>query len=184
MTDDVQHILGDLKPRRAPADLRGRVLGAVDEELSAAPKPPASRARWDLRLAAAVAVSLVLGVVLNVWSIRQDDARHARLYGPSRLPREIRETVEVVENVAGPECAEFLTRRFVASRQSICREQPSVVFRRHQQMMQFVLTEKGFVHVEEDIPVEHAEEDTQMERNSARWPGRGAFDRQRGICLA
>lgn len=61
------------------------------------------RTRWDVRIGAAVAVSLILGVVLNVWAIRSDDSRQARLYGPNPLPREICETVETAEHVAGPE---------------------------------------------------------------------------------
>ena len=101
MKDDVERMLNSLTPQGAAAGLRDEVLEAVAGELAATVRLPRRGSRWDLRIGATVAVALILGVALNVWAIRSDDARQARLFGPSPLPREICETVETVEQVAG-----------------------------------------------------------------------------------
>jgi len=175
MKDDTERLLESLTPRGAPAQLRDDVLGAVADELAATRPSPVRRTRWDLRIGATVAVSLVLGVVLNIWAIRSDDARQARLYGPDPLPRQICETVEVAERVAGPECAELVRQRLVSAWQSRPRDDPRAIFRYHQQLMQLVLTEKGFID---------AEEDPQMDRHRLGQPDRSASDRQRRLRVA
>lgn len=170
MKNDIQRILESLTPCGAPADLRGRVLESVARELPVIRRSPTRRARWDLRIAMAVAASLILGVVLNIGAIRSDDARQARLYGPDPLPREIRRTVEIAEQVAGPECAEWVRQRLVSARQSGRGGDPPAIDRYHQQLMQLAMTERRF---------NHAEKDPQVDRHRLGRPDRSALDCQR-----
>lgn len=175
MKDDIERILESLTPRGAAAGMRDEVLGAVAEELAATVRLPKHGTRWDIRVGAAVAVSLILGVVLNVWAIRSDDARQARLYGPKPLPRAICETVETARHVAGPECAELVRRRLVSAWQARRRDDPLAVFRYHQQLMQLVLTEKGYTDVQKD---------PQVGRHRLGQPDRSASGCQRRLCVA
>jgi hypothetical protein len=178
MKNDIEDMLESLTPCRARAELRDEVLGAVADELVPTRPTPVRRARWDFRVGAAIAVSLILGVVLNVWAIRSDDARQARLFGPEPLPRQICETVETAERVAGPECAEMIRQRLVSAWQSRPRDDPRAVFRYRQQLIQLVLSEKGFIDAEKDPQV------PQVDRNRLGQPDRSALDRQRHLRVA
>jgi len=175
MKDDIQRLLESLTPRGAPAELRDDVLGAVADELAAPRSSPVRRTRWDVRIGAAVAVSLILAVMLNIWAIRADDARQARLYGPTPLPRGICEIVETAEHVGGSECAELVRSRLVSAWQARRRDDPLAVFRYHHQLVQLVLTEKGFTG---------AEEDPQVDRHRPGQPDRSASRCQRRLCVA
>jgi len=143
MKNDIQRILESLTPCGAPADLRGRVLESVARELPVIRRSPTRRARWDLQ---------------------------ARLYGPDPLPREIRRTVEIAEQVAGPECAEWVRQRLVSARQSGRGGDPPAIDRYHQQLMQLAMTERRF---------NHAEKDPQVDRHRLGRPDRSALDCQR-----
>ena len=178
MKNDIEDLLESLTPCRAPAELCDEVLGAVADELVLMRRMPVRRARWDFRVGAAIAVSLILGVVLNVWAIRSDDAHQARLFGPEPLPRQICETVETAERVAGPECAEMIRQRLVLAWQSRPQDDPRAVFRYRQQLIQLVLSEKGFIDAEEDPQV------PQVDRNRLGQPDRSALDRQRRLRMA
>jgi hypothetical protein len=174
MNDKIERVLKGLAPRGAPADLRDRVLGSVLESLAGEPAVT-RRVRWDLRVAAAVAASLILGATLNLWAIRSDDARQARLYGPDVLPRGICETVQTAEHVAGPECAEWVRQQVVSAWRSRQREDLPAFARYHEQLMRFVLTEKGTTDVEAD---------SQVDGHRAGRPDRSALDCQRRLCVA
>lgn len=178
MKNDIEDILENLTPCRTPGELRDRVLGAVAGELVPTRPTPVRRAMWDFRVGAAVAVSLILGVMLNAWAIRSDDARHARLYGSEPLPRQICEAVETAECVAGPECADMIRQRLVSAWQSRPRDDPRAVLRYRQQLIQLVLSEKGFIDAEEDPQV------PQVDRNRLGQPDRSALDRQRRLRVA
>ena len=124
MNDDVEWILNGLMPRGAAAELRDRVLRAVAAELVAPQRSPPLLARRDVRAALAMAALLLVGVLLNVWVIRSDDARQARLYGAGPLPRAIHETVQMAQHAAGPACAELIRQQLVAAWQSRRRSAP------------------------------------------------------------
>jgi hypothetical protein len=64
MTDDLPEIFDRLDTPQPPAELRARVLAAVDRELTRRRKP-----RWERALELGVAASFVLGVGLNVWQV-------------------------------------------------------------------------------------------------------------------
>jgi hypothetical protein len=146
--------LNDLTPRTAPAELRGRVLRAVAAELVATPRSPRLLARRDVRAAWAVAASLFAAVVLNVWVIRVDDGRQARLCGARPLPHEIRETIQMADQTAGPACAELVRRQLVDAWQSRRRSQAPDMVRYQQQLQQLLFVEKGVIDVQEDSQVD------------------------------
>ncbi len=77
MNDDLEQRLGRLTPRGPRAELRPQVLAVVARRLQAN-----RESRVFRRAALAVAVSLVLGVGLNVALSRASDQRMARLLGP------------------------------------------------------------------------------------------------------
>jgi hypothetical protein len=175
MNDDLERSLRNLTARGAPAHLRAEVLEAVADELAVTRPETTRRAAWDFRIGMAVAASLIMGVVLNVWAIRSDDSRRARLYGPDPLPRDIRETLETVEHIAGPECEKLLRRRLISARQFGPRQKLHAIRQYQQQLMQLALQQKGFIGVEED---------PQMGRDQSGRPRGSASHCQRHLCVA
>ncbi len=61
MSDELPDVFRQVQPRRAPDELRQRVLAAVEPHLVRRKKP-----RWERTIELAVAASLALGVGLNV----------------------------------------------------------------------------------------------------------------------
>lgn len=79
MMDDFSNEL-DRRPRpMPPAELRERVLSAVSRELAI---PKRRKPLWERAAEIAVAASLVLGVGMNVWQWRADQAWNQRVFGP------------------------------------------------------------------------------------------------------
>jgi hypothetical protein len=81
MNDELPEVFRDVAPRGAPAELRAKTLAAVGRELSRRRKP-----RWERIVELSVAASLALGIGLNVWLVRSDEAWHARVVGVPGLP--------------------------------------------------------------------------------------------------
>ena len=107
--NQVEQRLRGLTPRGTDPGLRGRVLAAVGRELAADRVSP-----WGRRLGLAVAASLLLGVVLNVWVNKASDRRLARLYGPPPVPRQIAEVAEAVASVTDAEIGSRMEQQLVA----------------------------------------------------------------------
>jgi hypothetical protein len=126
MNDDIEQRLGRLTPRGVRLELREKVLVAVSAELQKAkgvplpdtactpvaahdekergPTPVAVRpslakadSPWLRRAAIAAAVSLLLGIGLNVWVSKAADRRLAALFGP---PRTSKGATEIAIDVA------------------------------------------------------------------------------------
>ena len=91
MNRDLEQKLGQLTPRGAGPALRDQGLDAVGQALHAEPS-----SGWRFRSGLAVAASLVLAIVLNVWVNRWADRNLARLYGPPPVPKPIVEIVMIV----------------------------------------------------------------------------------------
>ena len=104
--DHVEERLRRVTPRGTGTGLREQVLAAVGRELSADPL-----ARWERRLGLAVAASIALGIVLNVWAVRVDRQVQARLYGPRPVPRQIADLAETVASVTDAETGRRLERQ-------------------------------------------------------------------------
>jgi hypothetical protein len=140
--DDIEALLGGLKPRGAGAELRPRVLAAVEQELAAqggwhvpelakgvpstgkhalrdpqagAPAqgvPPTTVRHVSRRAAIAVAAALVMGIAVNVAVDWRAEQRMAQLVGPAPVPRQIRELARDVEQVADAQTAKWVVQQF------------------------------------------------------------------------
>ena len=103
MTDELPAPFNRLAPRAAPPELRGRVLAAVERELAGA-RAPRSR-RWQRAFELSVAACLALGIGLNVWQSRAEEAWHARVYGTASLPRGLANVSDSVESITDAKTA-------------------------------------------------------------------------------
>jgi hypothetical protein len=65
MSDELPEIFERVRPVAAPAELRQRVLSAVEREIRTRRKPA-----WERALEWGVAACLVLGIGLNAWQWR------------------------------------------------------------------------------------------------------------------
>jgi len=90
--------------------LRGRILDAVGQELGGG-----AGKRWQGRAALAVALSILLGVGLNVWIVRASNRRRAELYGPDPLPRQIAEICQSIESVSDAETGRSIEKQLAAA---------------------------------------------------------------------
>ena len=89
MTDDMTSELPDefarLTPQKAPAELRQRVLAAVDEELALPTSVNAAskrrKPRWERALELATAASVALGIGMHVWQSQHDAAWREQVFG-------------------------------------------------------------------------------------------------------
>ena len=89
MTDDISNELTDefarLTPRKAPVELRPRVLAVVNDELSASASinaaPKRRKPRWERALELATAASLALGIGMHAWQSQHDAAWREQVFG-------------------------------------------------------------------------------------------------------
>jgi hypothetical protein len=111
MNEDLPQPFGRLTPRPAPNELRARVLGAVANELARRKTP-----RWERVFECAVAASLALGIGLNVWLERADEAWQARVYGPLPVSRAIADVAQAVASVTDAQTGQWIQQRLSESR--------------------------------------------------------------------
>jgi hypothetical protein len=168
--EHVEERLRRLTPRRAGPELREQVLAAVGRELSAHPV-----SRWERWLGLAVAASVLLGVVLNVWANKATDRRLARLYGPPPVPRQIAEVAEMVASVTDAETGRRLERQLAAMWRSREAELPYPPIDYSQLLRELELVRKDPRH--EDL----LEEGTEMDRDRRGRGDRDASDCQRHL---
>jgi hypothetical protein len=100
MSDDLEQLLGQLRPRGPANELRPLVLGAVDNELSRRGSVP-----WLRGYAAIVAAALLLGVFVNYWVSARQEERLAGIIGPPPVPRTVAEVAKAVAEVTDAETA-------------------------------------------------------------------------------
>lgn len=89
MTDDMSSELPEefarLTPQKAPAELRQRIVVAVNEELAAPASTNAAskrrKPRWERALELATAASLALGIGMHVWQSQHDAAWREQVFG-------------------------------------------------------------------------------------------------------
>ncbi len=178
MNPDIETLLKNVPPHNAPPDLRGRVLRAVEVELGRAPIPRAWLSRSDVRAAFCVSAALLVGVLLNAWAVRSDEARQARLCGVRPLPRAMRDAIEMAESAAGPTGKEFVRRQAVAAWQARLRAQAWDIGCYEQQLRRIVLAvlaeERSF----------HVQEDSEVDADRPGRDARSALDRQRDFRVA
>jgi hypothetical protein len=128
MNDDVEQRMSRLTPRGVRPELLEKVLGAVTDELQAAPKgteevvgemssssevrlrqPPPSP--WLRRAAAAVAASLLLGILLNIWVNKAADRRWAALFGPPPISKGAMQIAKDVARITDAETGQWVYRQ-------------------------------------------------------------------------
>jgi len=170
--DHVEQALRRVTPRGAGPGLRERVLAAIGRELSADPL-----ARWERRLGLAVAASIALGIVLNVWAVRTDRQCQARLYGPPPIPRQIADLAETVASVTDAETGQRLERQLAAIWRSRKAELPYPPIDYSQFLREFEVVRKEPRH--ENL----LEEGTETNRDRRRRGDRDTSDCQRRLGL-
>jgi hypothetical protein len=171
MSDDVERFLQEVTPRGAGPELRGQVLDAVGGELA---KRPAGR--WERRTARAVAASVLITVVLNVWLVTSSNRRRAALYGPAPVPRPIAEVCQAVESVTDVATGRQIQAQLLAAWRSRPARPP-----------QSVCTIDGIEHdsgmIEKGWHDETTPENLEMDRDRGRRPDRHTSDRRHGMGL-
>lgn len=170
--DHAEQRLRRVTPRGAGPELRGQVLAAVGRELAADRVGP-----WGRRLGLAVAASLLLGVVLNVWVNKASDRRLARLYGPPPVPRQIAEVAEAVASVTDAETGRRIEQQLVAAWRSRAAALPQRAIDYAQLMRELKLVRKDPRH--EDL----LEKGTEMDRDRRRGAPGDTSDCQRHLGL-
>jgi hypothetical protein len=113
MNDDIERRLSQSTPRGAPPELRARVLDAVAAELPSA--EPASSGQ-PLRLAIAIAASVLAGLWLNVWVTDRLDRRLAVVLGPPPVRRQAAEIAADVASITDPSTGRWVYQCLSASR--------------------------------------------------------------------
>jgi len=170
--EHVEQTLRRLTPCGAGPELRGQVLAGVGRELSAEPA-----SRWQGKLGLAVAASILLGIVLNVWAVRVDRQCQARLYGPRPVPRQIADLTETVASVTDAETGRRLERQLAAIWRSREAELPYPPIDYSQFLREFEVVRKEPPH--EDL----LKEGTETNRDRRRRGDRDTSDCQRHLGL-
>jgi hypothetical protein len=110
MNDELERLFEQALARGPAAELRGRVLDAVSEELASG-----AGGGWQRRAGLAVALSILLAVALNAWIVQGSNRRRAELYGPQPVPRQIAEIRQSIESVTDAETGRLLEKRLAAA---------------------------------------------------------------------
>jgi hypothetical protein len=175
MNSVIERLLTGRTTCSAPPELRSRVLQAVAVELTLVPASRPWLSRGDVWTGLTVAAALLIGVLVNVWAVRSDEVRQARLCGERPLPREISAKIQIAESVAGPAGAELVRHQLLAAWHAR-RSARTWDIERYQQLIQQTFgIETRFLDVQEDSEVD----DDRPGRDA-----RSALDRQRHIRMA
>ena len=110
MNEEMERLFEQALARRPAAELRGRVLDAVSEELASG-----AGGRWQRRAGLAVAVSILLAVALNAWIVEASNRRRAQLYGPNPVPRQIAEIRQSIESVTDADTGRLIEKQLAAA---------------------------------------------------------------------
>jgi len=111
--DEIERLLGRLKPRVPAPDIRPWVLTAVASELRKEPDSP-----WLRRVTWATAAALLFGIALNVWVNESANCRLAQLFGPPPISKQAKELADTIESVADAQTARWVYERCVAAQSS------------------------------------------------------------------
>jgi hypothetical protein len=77
-------------------------------------QPPSSP--WLCRAAIAVAMSLLLGVGLNIWASKESEQRLARIYGPAPISKPAMEIATAVGAITDAQTGQWVYNRLVTPR--------------------------------------------------------------------
>ena len=171
MNDDAERLLQEVTPRGARAELRGQVLDAVGAELATRPA-----GRFQRRAARAVAASVLISVVLNVWLVTSSNRRRAALYGPAPIPRPIAEVCQAVESVTDVQTGRQIQEQLVAA----WRARP---VRPPQSVCSFDVIRDDWDMIGKDWRDENVPTSLEMDRDRGREPDRDTSDARRSMVL-
>jgi hypothetical protein len=123
MNEEFPSPFSELTPRRAPAALRARVLNAVRQELAQPGELQtghqstelAKGLPWGRVVEIAVAASFVLGIGLNVWQQRAENAWQLRVFGPAPVSQDISSLAEAVASVTDAESGRWMQQALSAA---------------------------------------------------------------------
>src|SRR5262249_10586305 len=113
MNDDIERWLRQATHRGAPPELRARVLDTVAAEL---PSAESASSGQPLRLAIAIAASVLAGLWWNVWVTAGLDPRLAAVLGPPPVRRQAEEIAADVASITDPSTGHWVYQRLSASR--------------------------------------------------------------------
>jgi hypothetical protein len=113
MNDEIERRLHQMTPRGAPAELRRRVLAAVDEPLR--PVTPL-RSRRSFRPALAVAIGVLASLALNFWVSDRLDRRLAIVLGPPPVRKQAAEIAADVASITDSATGQWVYERLAADR--------------------------------------------------------------------
>lgn len=164
MNDEIEPLLGRLKPRGVGPELRPQVLAAVASRLEAESASP-----WLRRSALAVAATLLVGIALNVWVSDRSERRLAQLFGPTPVPKQVLELADAVQEITDTQTAQWIRQRFAASRPS---GKSLAAYASYNDMLRRLLEDPSALS--KDPYDETPQEDRQMDRDRA---GRAGGDR-------
>jgi hypothetical protein len=112
MNDNIERRLRQVTARGASPELRPRVLAAVAGQLRLATPLPS---RGPLRLALAIAASLLAGLALNYWVNDAIDRRLAVVFGPRPVPKQAAELAAEIASITDPATGQWAYQRLAAS---------------------------------------------------------------------
>ncbi|WP_156512988.1 hypothetical protein [Planctomyces sp. SH-PL62] len=138
MSDELERHLKRLTPRKAPPELRARVLAAMDAELATA----APRRRFPA--ATATAALLLLAAGLNFLATRENEDRLARAFGPRPIPRDVLDLARDVSEHASPEAGRRLLDRLAARPPRPTASTTEADLRRHADLLEHLARESTF----------------------------------------
>ncbi len=113
MSDEIERLLRQVTPPRAPGELRARVLAAVADQLRSSAAP---RSRPRFRPGLAVAAGLLASISLNFWVDAELDRRLAVVLGPPPVRRQAAEIAADIASVAGPSTGQWAYDRLTFRR--------------------------------------------------------------------
>lgn len=148
MNDPLEETLSQLTPRGVAPESREAALAATRDTLAERPSHC-----WDAWFGMAAAASLLLGISLNFWVIRADEARFAELYGPRPLSRRLAEVADSIESVTDPDTGRWVREqwRIAQASRNLSSEAAIERVRHHYQTVlnEIAVARKGPFHVEE-----------------------------------
>jgi hypothetical protein len=111
MNDEIERRLHQMTPRGAPAELRLRVLAAVDEPLRPVTPLPSRR---SFRPALAVAIGVLASLALNFWVSDQLDRRLAIVLGPPPVRQQAAEIAADIASITDSATGQWVYERLAA----------------------------------------------------------------------
>jgi len=133
---------------------------------------------WLRRAAMAVAASLLLGIVLNVWVSKASERRLAQLFGPPPISKGAIEIAKTVETITDAETGQWVYRQFTMPRRA---GDAAAAYAKYCSRLKRLINE--LQTVSKDSYHETPQKDSEMDRYRAGRTGGDSTDCQRRVRL-